>query len=38
MKHSRAQVSGMVPGKRRVSKAQARKLAAFFQVSPALFI
>jgi HTH-type transcriptional regulator/antitoxin HigA len=35
---SRSQVSDMVTGKRSVSKAQARKLAEFFKVSPALFI
>jgi HTH-type transcriptional regulator/antitoxin HigA len=35
---SRSQVSDMVTGKRAVSKAQARKLAEFFKVSPALFI
>jgi hypothetical protein len=35
---SRAQVSDMVTGKRSVSKTQARKLAPFFQVSPALFL
>jgi HTH-type transcriptional regulator / antitoxin HigA len=35
---SRSQVSDMVTGKRGVSKAQARKLAEFFKVSPALFI
>ncbi len=35
---SRSQVSDMVTGKRSVSKAQARKLADFFHVSPALFI
>jgi HTH-type transcriptional regulator/antitoxin HigA len=35
---SRAQVSDLVNGKRGISKAQVRKLAEYFQVSPELFI
>jgi HTH-type transcriptional regulator/antitoxin HigA len=35
---TRAQVSDVVTGKRGISKAQAKKLAAFFQVSVELFI
>ena len=35
---SRAQVSDLVTGKRGISKAQAKKLAEFFRVSPELFI
>ncbi len=35
---SRAQVSDLVNGKRGISKAQVRKLAEFFQVSPELFL
>lgn len=35
---SRAQVSDLVNGKRGISKAQAKKLAEYFHVSPELFI
>jgi HTH-type transcriptional regulator/antitoxin HigA len=35
---SSAQVSALVTGKRSISKAQAKKLAAFFKVSAELFI
>jgi HTH-type transcriptional regulator/antitoxin HigA len=35
---SSAQVSGLVTGKRGISKAQIRKLADFFKVSPAIFL
>jgi HTH-type transcriptional regulator / antitoxin HigA len=35
---SRAQVSDLVGGKRSISKAQAKKLAAFFKVSTDLFL
>jgi HTH-type transcriptional regulator/antitoxin HigA len=35
---SRAHVSGMISGKRAIDKAQARKLAAFFNVSTDLFL
>lgn len=35
---TRAQVSDLVNGKRGISKAQAKKLAAFFRVSVELFI
>jgi HTH-type transcriptional regulator/antitoxin HigA len=35
---SRAQVSDIVNGKRGISKAQAKKLAAFFHTSVELFI
>lgn len=35
---SRAQVSDLVNGKRSISKAQAKKLAAFFKVSVELFL
>ena len=35
---SRAQVSDLVNGKRGISKAQIKKLAAYFRVSPELFI
>jgi HTH-type transcriptional regulator/antitoxin HigA len=35
---SRAQVSGIVTGKRAISKSHAKKLAAFFKVSTDLFI
>ncbi len=35
---SRAQVSDLVNGKRGISKAQIKKLAAYFKVSPELFI
>jgi len=35
---SRSQVSDLVNGKRGISKAQIKKLAAYFRVSPELFI
>jgi HTH-type transcriptional regulator / antitoxin HigA len=35
---SRAQVSDLVNGKRGISKAQIKKLAEYFQVSPELFL
>jgi len=35
---SRSRISDAVNGKREISKAQARKLAEFFSVSPELFI
>jgi HTH-type transcriptional regulator/antitoxin HigA len=35
---SSAQVSALINGKRGISKSQIRKLSAFFQISPELFL